>query len=59
MITCHAPGLSAYNPLEHASVVLASALTGVTLANHLLCESPPEDQGLSENELCRKEGKVL
>ena len=59
MIMCHAPGLSAYNPLEHAWTVLASALTGVTLANHLPGESPPEDQCLSKNELCRKEAIVF
>ena len=59
MIMCHAPGLLAYNPLEYAWEVLANALTGVTLANDLPGESPPEDQCLSENELCRKEAIVL
>ena len=59
MITCHAPGLSAYNPLEHAWDVLDNALTGVTLAHHLPDESPPEDQNLSRNELCRKQAILL
>ena len=59
MITCHAPGMSADNPLEHAWVVLANDLTDMTLANLLPGKSPPEDQGLSESELCRREAMVL
>ena len=50
MLICHSPGLSAYNPLEHAWAVLANALTGVTLPNHLPGELPPEEQNLSEDE---------
>lgn len=59
MVTCHAPGQSPYNPVEHAWSVLANALTGVTFPNHLPGESPPEAQDIPEADKRRKESVIF
>ena len=59
MLTTHAPGQSAYNPLEHAWSVMANALAGVTFANHLPNEYPAEEQDISDDAKLRKEAVVF
>ena len=59
IIVTHAPGKSAYNPIEHAWSVLSRCLTGVTVAINVPGERPPHEQHLSDEELRRREAVVF
>ena len=59
IITCHAPGQSAHNDIEHAWSPLSKALAGVTLPNHLEGQLPPEQQRLSKEDTARQEAVVF
>lgn len=61
VLTCHAPGHSRFNPIEHCWAPLSKELTGVTLTISL-CEdvpSPRVENCLSDEERLKQKGEVL
>ena len=61
VLTCHAPGHSRFNPIEHCWAPLSKELAGVTLPISL-CEDVPSpwvENTLSGKERLKQKGEVL